>query len=46
MIRDVLLDAEYKVETAAEGVEALKKATEVRPQVMVLDVGLPGIYGF
>ncbi len=46
MIRDVLLDAEYKVETAAEGVEALKKATEMRPQVMVLDVGLPGIYGF
>jgi predicted Zn finger-like uncharacterized protein len=46
MIGDVLLDAEYKVETAAEGVEALKKATELRPQAMVLDVGLPGIYGF
>lgn len=46
MIGGVLLDAEYKVETAAEGVEALKKATELRPQAMVLDVGLPGIYGF
>jgi DNA-binding response OmpR family regulator len=46
MIGDVLLDAEYKVETASEGVEALKKATELRPQAMVLDVGLPGIYGF
>jgi len=46
MIGDVLLDAEYRVETAAEGVEALKKATELRPQAMVLDVGLPGIYGF
>jgi CheY-like chemotaxis protein len=34
------------VDTAADGVEALKKATENKPQGMVLDVGLPGIYGF
>jgi CheY-like chemotaxis protein len=34
------------VDTAADGLEALKKANEIRPQGMVLDVGLPGIYGF
>jgi len=34
------------VDTAADGVEALKKATDNLPQALVLDVGLPGIYGF
>ncbi len=46
MIRDVLLEAGFSVEAAANGVEALKKATELKPLVMVLDVGLSGIYGF
>ena len=46
MVSDVLINAGFRVETAADGVEALKKATEHRPQGMVLDVGLPGIYGF
>ena len=46
MICSVLLEAGFSVDTAADGVEALKKATENKPQAMVLDVGLPGIYGF
>lgn len=46
MIGDVLTDAGFRVEMAADGTEALKKAIEQRPQGMVLDVGLPGIYGF
>jgi predicted Zn finger-like uncharacterized protein len=46
MVADFLLDAGFRVDTAADGVEALKRATENRPQGMVLDVGLPGIYGF
>jgi predicted Zn finger-like uncharacterized protein len=46
MIRALLSEAGFAVETAADGVEALKKASEIRPQAMLLDVGLPGIYGF
>jgi predicted Zn finger-like uncharacterized protein len=46
MVSTMLTDAGFRVDTAADGVEALKKATESRPQGMVLDVGLPGIYGF
>jgi predicted Zn finger-like uncharacterized protein len=46
MISGVLTDAGFRVELAADGHEALKKAVELKPQGMVLDVGLPGIYGF
>lgn len=50
MVRDtvcsVLREAGFAVDTAADGVEALRKATENKPQALVLDVGLPGIYGF
>jgi len=43
---EVLIDAGFRVETAANGPEALKKAAQNKPQGLVLDVGLPGIYGF
>ena len=46
MVTDVLTDSGFRVDTAADGVEALKKATETMPHALVLDVGLPGIYGF
>jgi predicted Zn finger-like uncharacterized protein len=46
MVSGVLADAGFRVETASDGIEALKKATDLRPQGLVLDVGLPGIYGF
>jgi len=46
MVADLLICAGFRVDSAADGVEALKKATENKPQGMVLDVGLPGIYGF
>jgi predicted Zn finger-like uncharacterized protein len=46
MVTEFLSDAGFRVDTAADGVDALKKAMENRPQGMVLDVGLPGIYGF
>jgi predicted Zn finger-like uncharacterized protein len=46
LISNVLLDAGFRVDTASDGVAALKKATEIKPQGMVLDVGLSGIYGF
>ena len=46
MVRTVLVDEGFTVETAADGLETLKKATEKRPRALVLDVGIPGIYGF
>jgi len=46
MISGVLTDAGFRVAMAADGHEALKKAIELKPRGMVLDVGLPGIYGF
>jgi predicted Zn finger-like uncharacterized protein len=46
MVADLLMAAGFRVDTAADGVDALKRAIENRPQGMVLDVGLPGIYGF
>jgi predicted Zn finger-like uncharacterized protein len=46
MVSDVLVDGGYRVETSADGVDALRKATDLKPRGMVVDVGLPGIYGF
>lgn len=46
MVSDVLTGAGFGVLTASDGVSALKIAAERRPQAMVVDVGLPGIYGF
>ncbi len=46
MVSDVLTNTGFQVETASNGVEALKKATDLRPKGLVLDVGLPGVYGF
>lgn len=46
MVSTVLTDDGFRVVAASDGVEALGKASELRPQGMVLDVGLPGIYGF
>ncbi len=45
-ISAVVLDAGFGVDTAADGIEALRKATQDRPAALILDVGLPGIYGF
>ncbi len=36
----------FKVETAATGQEALDKAAESRPELLLLDLGLPDIPGF
>jgi predicted Zn finger-like uncharacterized protein len=46
-VREVLIDSGFQVDTAENGMEALTKATRMRPKGMVLDVGLAGsIYGF
>jgi predicted Zn finger-like uncharacterized protein len=46
MIRGVVSEAGLSVEHAPDGLDALKKATALKPQVMIVDVGLTGIYGF
>ena len=46
MIAGVLQEAGFAVDTASDGHEALRKAVDAKPQAMVLDVGLSGIYGF
>ncbi len=46
MVSTALTESGFRVDMASNGVEALKKAGELRPQGLVLDVGLPGIYGF
>jgi predicted Zn finger-like uncharacterized protein len=46
MIRNVLTEDGFRIDTASDGKEALKKVLETNPEVLVLDVGLPGIYGF
>jgi predicted Zn finger-like uncharacterized protein len=44
---EVLIDSGFQVDTAANGMEALTKATQMIPRGLVLDVGLAGsIYGF
>lgn len=42
----VVMQAGFGADTAADGIEALRKAVENKPRAIVLDVGLPGIYGF
>jgi predicted Zn finger-like uncharacterized protein len=42
----VVAEAGFQADTAADGIVALKKAVENKPRAIVLDVGLPGIYGF
>jgi predicted Zn finger-like uncharacterized protein len=46
MIEQVVSEAGYGTAHAPDGLEALKKATDLKPQVMIVDVGLTGIYGF
>jgi two-component system, sensor histidine kinase len=36
----------YKVDTAATGIDGVSKALDLRPQVALIDIGLPGINGF
>ena len=46
MLRDALRFAGYEVHVARRGFEALKAATEVDPDLIILDVNLPDIDGF
>ena len=46
ILRDALTAQGYQVVTAADGPEGLAKALEARPDLLILDVMLPGLDGF
>lgn len=46
LIRATLMKANYKVVSARDGESGLKLARKARPDLVVLDIGLPGIDGF
>ena len=45
IVRDYLTDAGYRVSTARSGEEALHQTRSIRPDLIVLDLGLPGLDG-
>ncbi|HEX2048941.1 MAG TPA: response regulator transcription factor [Acidimicrobiales bacterium] len=45
VVRDYLVDAGFSVATAADGPSALERARAVAPDLVVLDLGLPGLDG-
>ena len=46
LVRTVLEDSGYTVYEAGDGSEALRCAREVRPDLVILDLHMPGIDGF
>jgi DNA-binding response OmpR family regulator len=46
LIRYNLEQEGFKVEAASDGIEALKKANEVKPDLILLDIMLPGKDGY
>jgi two-component system alkaline phosphatase synthesis response regulator PhoP len=45
IVRDYLADAGFRVSTAASGDEALRQVRSIIPDLVVLDLGLPGVDG-
>jgi CheY-like chemotaxis protein len=45
-VATLLRMAGHAVETAADGEAAIEKARSLRPDVMLLDIGLPGVDGY
>jgi signal transduction histidine kinase/CheY-like chemotaxis protein len=46
LLSQLLTRRGYEVSTASDGVEALRLAHEFRPDVLLLDIGLPGMDGY
>ena len=46
MYRDYLEFAAFRVETARDGREAIEKARRLRPDLVLMDLSLPGIDGW
>jgi CheY-like chemotaxis protein len=46
LIRTVLETSGYDISEAADGIEALRHARELRPDLIILDLQMPGLDGF
>jgi CheY-like chemotaxis protein len=46
LVRTVLEDAGYEIFEASDGVEALASAARILPDLIILDVHMPGLDGF
>ena len=46
VVKQILTQEGYEVETAATGIEGLNKAREAKPDLVILDVLLPGMQGY
>jgi CheY-like chemotaxis protein len=46
LVRAVLEGSGYTVSEAADGLEALRAARELRPDLIILDLNMPGMDGF
>ncbi len=44
-LRDFLSDRDFDVETACSGEEALQKFPDCKPEIMLLDIMMPGMDG-
>ena len=45
LYKEELMEAGYQVELAADGQEALRMATQSRPDLMTIDIRMPGMDG-
>jgi CheY-like chemotaxis protein len=46
LVRTVLEKSSYAVVEASDGIEALKNARECKPDLIILDLHMPGLDGF
>jgi CheY-like chemotaxis protein len=46
LVRTVLENSGYEVFEAGDGIEALRQAREIRPDLIILDLHMPGVDGF
>jgi len=46
LITDILTEVNYEVISASDGFEGLRKVTEEKPDLVILDIVMPGIDGF
>lgn len=46
LVRTVLEKSGYKIVEASDGIEALRNARELKPDLIILDLHMPGLDGF